>query len=85
MTEKKWLGKGKIGKYDIINFSICLSDIEKNDIHISESNNKKYISLSIGSMREMDKYGKTHNVWVNDYKPEKQPENKPPEPDDLPF
>lgn len=69
MAEKTYVGKGKsTGKYDIVNFSVCLSDLPQAEIN--EYNGKKYINLSIAPMKSADKYGKTHTVWINDFKPE---------------
>ena len=89
-NEKKYVGKGKkAGNYDLVNFSVNLTDLPKDDIY--EYNGKEYINLTIGAMREEDKYGKTHTVYVNDYKPEKKTETTPEQPqeesdsDGLPF
>ena len=80
-NEKKYVGKGKkSGQYDLVNFSVNLTDLPKEDIY--EYNGKKYINLTIGALKEIDKYGKTHSVWVNDYKPEKKADTKQGEPKD---
>jgi hypothetical protein len=63
---KTYLGKGTERKYHI-SFSVCLSDIPKEEITESK-NGKKYLKLCIGQMKEKDKYGNTHTVWVDDYK-----------------
>jgi len=85
--EKKYVGKGKkAGQYDLVNFSINLTDLPKEDIY--EYNGKKYINLTIGALKVEDKFGKTHSVWVNDFKPEKKEEPKQGEQEkdnDLPF
>lgn len=78
MADKKYVGNGKEnGDYGIINISVNLSDIAQEDI--TEYEGKKYLRLSVGRKRETDQYGKTHSVWVNDYKPEaaqSRPSNK---------
>lgn len=68
-NKRTFVGGGKKAeKFDIVNFSVCLSDIDKS--HIFEYNGKKYVKLSVGAKREVDQYGKTHAVWIDDYKPE---------------
>lgn len=68
MSEKIFCGSGKeFGQYGAVNLSICLSDLPKE--HITEYNGKKYIKLVLNKKREVDKYGKTHSVEVNTWKP----------------
>lgn len=67
MSDKKYIGNGTLREqYGILNFSVCLSDISKDDIF--EYNGKKYVRLSAGPKREVS-YGKTHSVWIDEYKP----------------
>jgi len=68
---KKYIGKGHAGKFDIVNFSICLTDIPKDEIKIG-TNGKKYLRLCLGKMKDTDNWGNTHTVWVDDFKPEKK-------------
>lgn len=69
MSDKKYVGNGKVnGNYGIINISVCLSDLTPEDI--TEYQGKKYVRLSVGEKREVDQYGKSHSVWVNNYVPE---------------
>ena len=78
MANKTYLGKGRASdEYDLINFSICLTDIPKDKI--VEYKGKKYLRLTIARMKETDKYNKTHTVYIDDYKPETN------NPDPLPF
>jgi hypothetical protein len=75
-NEKKrvYVGKGvKAGQFDLTNISVCIDTCEP---HIFEYNGKRYIKLTVGGLRETDQYGKTHSVWVNDYKPEQKQEQK---------
>jgi hypothetical protein len=87
-TEREYVGKGvKAEKFDLINISISKSKI---DDHWFEYNGEHYLKLTVGGLREKDQYGKTHSVWINDYKPnEGQPTavKKAPvgEVQDLPF
>jgi hypothetical protein len=85
MNTKIYIGKGrKAEKLNIVNFSICLTDIPKDEIF--EYNGKEYLKLAIGEMKQADKYGKTHTVWVDDFKPEKKEEPEvQKQDDDLPF
>jgi hypothetical protein len=66
---RTYLGKGRASdEYDLINFSICLTDIPKDKI--IEYKGKEYLKLTIARMKEPDKFNKTHTVYVNDYKPQ---------------
>ena len=40
------------------------------DQHWFEYNGEEYLRLTVGKNREVTQYGKTHSVWINDYKPE---------------
>jgi hypothetical protein len=91
MKKRIYLGNAKKNdEYDLINGSICLSDIPKE--FINEYQGKKYLPITIGSKKEIDQYGKTHSIWINEYKPdqEEQPKRQAPavkslEDEDLPF
>ena len=91
MSEKIYCGTGKKHTdYDIVNVSLCLTDLPKE--HIFEYKDKKYIKLKVVGKKEVDQFGKTHYVEVDTWKPEqKQPEPKDPHgqpdpsEDDLPF
>ncbi len=87
MSEPKiYVGKGKAGKYGT-KISICLTDLPKE--HINEYKGKKYINLEINEMKQPDKFGKTHTITVDTWKPEPKsdaPDNSVAPPvDDLPF
>ena len=93
MTEKKeriYVGNG-VEKFDgdLINASVCLSDIKENaSEHIFEYNGKKYIKLKVVKKQNTDDYGKTHYVEVDTWKPEakkEEPVSQSKEGDDLPF
>lgn len=73
-TEKNriYVGKGvKTDNYDLVNISLSRSKLEN---HWYEYNGEHYIKLTVGGLREKDQYGKTHSVWINDYKPNGQNE-----------
>ena len=90
MTEKKeriYVGSG-VEKFDgdLVNTSICLSDIKENaSEHIFEYNGKKYIKLKVVKKQNTDDYGKTHYVEVDTWKPEAKKEEAVKQDDDLPF
>jgi len=69
MTANKiYLGKGKsVGEFDMVNFSICVSDIPKDKIF--EYEGKKYLKLTIARMKQPDKYGKEYTIYLDEYKP----------------
>ena len=56
----------------LINISICLSDLPKESITTFEKNGKKYINLVVDEKREPDQYGKTHSVYVSQTKEERE-------------
>lgn len=67
-NDRKFVGKGvKAGNYDIINISIAKSKLEP---YWYEYNGEHYVKLTVGALRQADQYGKTHSVWINDYKPD---------------
>ena len=69
---RTYVGKGvKVDQFDLINISICIDDLQS---HIFEYNGKRYVKLTVGGLREPDQYGKTHSVWVNNYKAEAKTE-----------
>lgn len=65
--EKVYVGKGlKFGEYDQVSFSVCIEDIQAY-IKQSASNGKHYVNLVIVKMKEKDKNGKTHTVYVDQW------------------
>ena len=68
-----WIGSGKqVEGHDIINASICVSDIPKEHIKLFEKNGKKYLNITISKKRETDQYGKTHGIKINTWEPKQQ-------------
>lgn len=90
VKQKKYVGKGKqAGQYEMVNISIAKSKVEK---HWYEYNGEWYLKLTVGKLKEVDQYGKTHSVWVDEFKPDdsKVADTKPSQPQavsttDLPF
>jgi hypothetical protein len=87
MSETIYVGKGKASKYGV-RFSICVDDLPME--HMTKAaNGKRYINLEIKEMKQPDKWGKTHTVTVDTWKPETQMEapaaDQPKQTDDLPF
>ena len=83
MADKIWCGKGKQNQYGI-RIRICLDDIPQE--HTSEFKGKRYATLNVGTLREIDQKGNTHSVSVDTWKPQAQapqPQNNTNE--DLPF
>lgn len=52
--------------------SICLTDLPKDKITVSEKNDKKYISLVVDDKKETDKFGNNVTVYVNQSKEERE-------------
>jgi hypothetical protein len=66
--DRKFVGKGKkVGDYNLINISLAKSKL---DGYWYEYNGEHYIKLTVGGLKEKDQYGKTHSVWIDDYKPD---------------
>lgn len=55
----------------LINVSICLSDIPKDKI-VNHKNGKKYLNMVVAEKRETDQYGKTHTVYAQQTKEERE-------------
>jgi len=88
-NKRNFVGNGTaVEGYNLINFSVNLSKINKEDTFQGTDGNT-YVKFTIGEKRESpDQYGKTHSVWVDEYKPEEKEGNKAPETkqaDALPF
>ena len=88
-NERVYVGKGvkANGGFDIINISIAESKLSN---YWYEYNGERYVKLTVGGLRKKDQYGKTHSVWINDYKPEDEVNSIPklekaPLEDDMPF
>ena len=65
--ERKYVGRGKkAGNFDLVNFSISESKVKESWF---EYNGERYLKLTIGALKNPDNYGKTHSVWIDNYKP----------------
>jgi len=63
MADKKYVGNGKVvGKFDHIAIGVKYSDLVPNE--------KGWCNLIVAKRREMDKYGNTHTVYINDWTPQ---------------
>jgi hypothetical protein len=73
-NKRQFVGDGKqVQGYPLVNFSVCLSDLPADAVYEGKNSGKKYINLTIGQRKDgEDQYGKTHSVWVDDFKPEAQ-------------
>jgi len=81
MSEQKiYVGSGKkSANYDIVNVNLCLSDIPKEHIQKAQ-NGKEYVRLNVAAKREVGKFGDTHSVAVDTWKPTPKTEETKPEP-----
>ena len=87
-----YIGKGVKPNpdYDLVNHAICIDDCEP---YFSEFNGRRWLRFTTASLREKDKYGKTHTVFITERdnikntnaetKPQKQPVSQ--QQSDLPF
>lgn len=78
-----YVGKGKASKFGT-RFSICIDDLPPEHITTAQ-NGKKYINLEIKEMKQPDKWGKTHTVTVDTWKPEPKQDDRERDTDDRPF
>jgi|GEM_PF-1105320 len=79
MTEKIYLANGT-EKFngDIIEFSLNLSKMNQAKDFMFEFNGETYIKLKVVKKRDgADKYGKTHYVEVDTFKPNQKSEKQP--------
>jgi len=57
---------------ELVNVSICLSDIPKESMKQGNTNGKWYINLVVAKMKKMSQYGDTHTVYVQRSKEERE-------------
>lgn len=70
MAEKIYVGQGKVvGRFGIISASVCLEDLIPHG-QKSPKNGKTYVNIDISEMRAPNKWGKTHTISINDWKPD---------------
>lgn len=60
----------------MIVISVCVTDIPKENIKLSEKNGKKYVSFVVDERKQPDQFGNTHTVYMNQTK-EKREANDP--------
>lgn len=86
MSEKKYVGTGRqVDGYELVNISIAESKVKD---FWNEYNGERYLRLGVSKKREPDQYGKTHSVYIDEYKPQAdtQPKKQPVKvDDDFPF
>ena len=56
---------------DLINVSLCVSDIPRDKIFVAE-NGKKDISICVSELRQPDQYENTHCVFIRQSKEERE-------------
>ena len=56
---------------ELINVSLCVSDIPRDKIFVAE-NGKKYICICVSELREPDQYENTHCVFMRQSKEERK-------------
>ena len=56
---------------DLINVSICVTDIPKTNIKLAK-NGKKYVNITIAKRREPDQFENTHTVFMSQSKEERE-------------
>jgi hypothetical protein len=67
--DRQYVGSGKEGKFGQVSIGLKFSDLVPNE--------RGYVNLIVARRKESDKYGNTHTVYVNDWKPgQKKPEDE---------
>jgi hypothetical protein len=78
MSEKTYVGKGKVvGKFGDLRISIRHGEVKPNDAG--------YVNLIVSEMKEADKFGNTHTVYIDTFVPDASKRNDSGEKPDLPF
>ena len=81
-----YVGSGKKPQnLDLINISIAESKVRD---YWTEYNGERYLKLTVSPRKEQDKYGKTHSVKIDTWKPNTEasaPAKAVQGNDDLPF
>ena len=81
MSEKIYVGSGRVGNFDQIKIGLKYSQLTPNE--------KGYVNLIVSKRKEVDQYGKTHTVYVDDWTPIQRPTSNQPVQSfneaDLPF
>ena len=95
MAEHIYCGSGKEKFFpdggSVIQVSLTLNDLKAHfDAYgFTADSGKKILKLKIGKRREVGKYGETHTVEVDTWKPDSArsaaPTTTPPKDDDIPF
>jgi hypothetical protein len=68
--KKNYIGKGKqVGNMDIVRVSINMEMIQQ---FITEYEGQKYLHFEVAKLRQADKFGKTHTVYVSAPEPEEE-------------
>jgi hypothetical protein len=60
---KTYVGNGKEGKYGYVNFTL---DVDKLIPYVFEYKGKKYVKLTMSKKKEVDQYGKSHTVYIDE-------------------
>lgn len=74
MSNKTYVGSAKAIKTQhggMLKLSFKLSDLQV--LH-DNVNGAGYVNLNVSKRKEVGQYGHTHNVWIDDWQPEKQQE-----------
>jgi hypothetical protein len=84
LKPRNYVGNGKQSGEFYINVSLKKSQLEP---HFYEYKGEQYVRITVGKNKEVNEWGNTHSVWINDYQPDKQATQKAPisAGDDLPF
>ena len=75
MEDKIYVANGKTHTFNdggyIVKFALNLRDLKKAEEYVYELNGVKYINLELGKKKvSPDRYGKTHSVTVDTFKPD---------------
>lgn len=66
---RNYVGNGKQAGEYYINLSLKESALKP---HFYEYKGERYVRVTVGQNKEVNEYGQTHSVWINDYNPDKE-------------
>jgi len=69
MSEHIYVGNGKTLKHGAVKVALNLTKLQAAKEHFYEYNGEKFVNIVVAELKE-ERYGKTHSVKVDTWKPE---------------
>lgn len=72
MSKRIYIAKGKqVKNKNLVNVTL---DVNKLLEHIYNYEGKDLVNITVAQLKTPDQYGKTHTVYINNYKPSQEEE-----------